>query len=163
MLRPFDFMILGCKTAWLPEMYWFSINILHDKLNLKVRFYIDETKPSPNNFFLVSLKFIGEDFKCFSVSVQVPDETSYPASAWRSRSCRMAARVKSGRMANRFVSSPQWAIMRSGVTITTGFRAVGAFCWESGEVMELLVSVSLWPAIHISEQLQSTKVVQTGF
>lgn len=162
MLRPFDFRIPWCKTAWSPEMYWFSINILHDKLNLKVRFDIGETKPSPNNFFW-SLKFIGEDFKCFSVSVQVPDETSYPASAWRSRSCRMAARVKSGRIANRFVSSPQWAIMRSGVTITTGFRAVGAFRWESGEVMELLVSVSLWPATHISEHLQSTKAVQTGF
>lgn len=90
------------------------------------------------------------------------DETSYPASDWRSRSCRTAVRVNSGRMASRFVSRPQWAIMRSGVTIT-GSSAVGAFCWESGEVMELLVSVSLWPVININEQLQSSQVVQIVF
>lgn len=80
--------------------------------------------------------------------------TSYPARAWRSRSCWRASRVKSGRMASRFVSRPQWAAMRSGVTITTGSRAVGTFCWESGEVMELVVSVSLWPAKHINEEFQ---------
>lgn len=72
-------------------------------------------------------------------------------------------RVKSGRMASRFVSRPQWAIMRSGVTIATGSSAVGAFCWESGEVMELLVSVSLCPAIHINKQLQSSQIVQIAF
>lgn len=79
---------------------------------------------------------------------------SYPASAWRSRLCRRAVRVKSGRMASRFVNRPQWAVIRSGVTITMGSTAVGTFCWESGVLTWLLVSVSLWPAKHTKEQSQ---------
>lgn len=78
--------------------------------------------------------------------------TSYPASAWRSRLCRRAVRVKSGRMASRLLSRPQWAAMRSGVTMTTGSTAEGSSCWESGEITESLVSVSLWPVRHINRQ-----------
>lgn len=80
--------------------------------------------------------------------------TSYPASAWRSWLCRRAVRVKSGRMASRLVSRSQWAAMRSGVTMTTGSTAEGASCWESGGVMQSLVSVSLWPVGHIDRELR---------
>lgn len=82
--------------------------------------------------------------------------TSYLARAWRSWLCRMAVRVKSGRMASRLVSRPQWAVRRSGVTLTTGSTAKGSPCRESCEVMELLVSVSLWPARHINRGLTDT-------
>lgn len=78
---------------------------------------------------------------------------SHLASAWRSWLCRMAVRVKSGRMASRLVSRPQWAVMRSGVTMTTGSAAEGSPCRESWEVAESLVSVSLWPVRHINRQL----------
>lgn len=81
---------------------------------------------------------------------------SYLTSAWRSWLCRMAVRVKSGRMASRLVSRPQWAAMRSGVTMTTGSTAEGSPCRESWEVTESLVSVSLWPVRHINTKLIET-------
>lgn len=76
--------------------------------------------------------------------------TSYPASASRSWLCLRAVRVKSGRMATRLFSRPQWAVMRSGVTTTTGFSAGSSLWWESGEEAESFVSVSLWPGRHIN-------------
>lgn len=84
--------------------------------------------------------------------------TSYPASAWRSWLCRMAVRVKSGRMASRLVSRPQWAVMRSGVTMTTDSTDEGSPCRESWEVTELLVSVSLWPVRDINRHLIETPI-----
>lgn len=82
--------------------------------------------------------------------------TSYPASPWRSWLWRRAVRVKSGRMASRLVSRPQWAAMRSGVTMTTGSAAEGSPCRESWEATESLVSVSLWPVRHINRRLIET-------
>lgn len=81
------------------------------------------------------------------------EHVAYLARTWRSWLCRMAVRVKSGRTASRLVSRPQWAVRRLGVTMTTGSMAEGSPCWESWEVTESLVSVSLWPMRHIKGHL----------
>lgn len=83
--------------------------------------------------------------------------TSYPPSTWRIWLCLRAVRVKSGRMASRLFSRPQWAVMSSGVTMTTGSTAgLPSSCWVSWEVTESLLSVSLWPVRHINRQLIET-------
>lgn len=78
--------------------------------------------------------------------------SSHPHRAGRSWLSRMAVTVNSGRMASRFVSRPQWAVSRSGVTMTTGSTAEGSPCRESGDVTESLESVSLWPARYKKHQ-----------
>lgn len=70
---------------------------------------------------------------------------SHLANRWRSWFCLMAVRTKSGRTASRLVRTPQCAVRRSGVTMRV---ASTADSWDSCEVTELLVSVSLWPTRH---------------
>lgn len=78
---------------------------------------------------------------------------SHPASASKSWLCLRAVRVKSGRMATRLLSRPQWAAIRPGVTTATALAAGSSLWREPGEKAESLVSVSLWPVRHIRRRL----------